>query len=155
MTDELPTGERARQLVAAILEEKRESAAQPTKEYRRRRSRLPILVLLTVVLIGVTGWNVIRALSDGETFTEAEVMTEAFFSVLLAIGNIEEHFDETGELPQSLESINADTEGLFYRADGNTYELRFAAGEETISYRRGDDVAPLESRLEQLIRGGA
>lgn len=154
MTEDDDSRAEAQSYIDAIGDRDREEAARPAKEYRPRKSKVPLLVTLVLVVAGLTGWNVTRVMSQPEVFTPAEQEADAILSVLLAVDAIEEYVEENGRLPGTLEAIEADAEDLFYQADGTTYELRMAVGEEQIVHLRGDDAEILLRRLDELEGDG-
>lgn len=153
MTEDDHSTAEAQKYVDAIEEQNREEAARPAKECRPRKSKVP-LVMLTVVLAVLTTWNVTRMMSEPVSFTPAEHEADVILDVLLAVDAIEDYVEENGQLPQSLEAIDADVEGLSYQPDGTTYALREAFGVEWIVHGRGDDTERLSQRLTELIGDG-
>ncbi len=154
MNEDDTSGAEAQEYIDAIVEQDREDAARPAKEYRPRKPQTPSLIMLALVLAGLTAWNVTRITSEPALFTPAEREADVILDVLLAVDAIEEYVEENGRLPQSLEAIDADAEGLSYQADGTTYELREAHGVEWIVHGRGDDTETLSRRLIELIGDG-
>lgn len=105
---------------------------------------LALLGTLAMVLI-----DLITA-KPARPFLEDEERAFARYSIYLAAVSIEAYRDSTGRLPARLEDIVADAPGLLYERDGRTYTLRGVAGGDTVSYRKGEDLAPFEAAFNEL-----
>ena len=130
--------------VEAIMRQEAERSASPATPVRRR-NRVTILIVLAVVLVGFTAWNVARWPRPPDAATlQRERQATLCESMLYAIDEIESYRDSTGLLPPDLARLGVLDEGLRYRLEGSTYVLDTSEGLPGITYRGGDDIAPLE-----------
>lgn len=135
---------------------KRESAAAARGEPpRRRRSDRPVLAALLVVLAGLVGWNVVRAVRDPEVFTERERVASAQFTLFLTQQAIQAYRDSARTLPPDLAAVGEGERGLieYARTSDTSYTLRAALGDSAFTYRSGQDIRPF-ARAVDVLRGG-
>ena len=135
----------ASDLIAQIEERDQELKAQGfSRRYRRTRRGLRYVGgIVCASLVGFLVWQYVFAPAPGPAFTQAELEASVDLSVFLTVEGIEEHFSETGELPESLESIGLDDPLIRYTLDGDSYHLIASSAGHQVSYRRGDDLGPL------------
>ncbi len=139
--------------VNEIMAKEAEKAAEPPPSAPKRKvSVTPALIVLTVVLAALTGWNISRLGERGEAFSDREIEAAVYLSMLIAIDDIEAHRDSAGGLPVSLEPIGAADLAIVYRVEGDTYILIGAPGMPQVTYRSGDDTAPLGTALDSLMQ---
>ncbi len=139
--------------VDSILEKDAEAAAEPPKPYRRKRSRLPILLTLLPVLIGLTAFNVNRALDDSALFTPAENERFGYFVLILAHEEVEAYRDSVGAYPPTLETVGVEDGVLSYELVGVSYVLQARVGEMDVTYRGGESFDPIEFRYDSIAGG--
>lgn len=130
--------------------EAEEVAARPSPT--RPRSWVPVLVPLLVILAGLLGWNIHRAVRELEVFTPEEEHAAELFTIYLVQQAIESYRDSTGSLPQNLAVLGAEDEGVNYVVNDTAYALRINESSAPISYRSGQDVSPFEAAYERLMR---
>lgn len=153
MSERRSESERAearRSYVEEIMAREAEEAARPPPA--RRRSRIPILVPLLVILAGLVSWNIHRAVREVEVFPPAEVRAADLFTIYLIQQAIQSYRDSTGQLPPDLAVLGVDDEGVNYTVRDRTYVLSIANDSLPISYRSGQDVSPFETAYERLTQ---
>ena len=136
--------------VDETLEKDAQAAAEPPKPFRPKRSRLPILLTLLPILIGLTAFNINHALDDSDPFTPAEKERFGYFVMMLAHEEIEAYRDSIGEYPPNLEMIGAEDDVLTYELVGNSYMLRFWVDGMGGSYRGDQSFDQIEVRYDSI-----
>jgi hypothetical protein len=149
-TPDQETRRSAAEYVEAIMrsEHARRTATAPPPQ-RRRSSRGPLLPLLPI-LIGLTAWNVSTFARPQAAFSPEEERSAARFQVYLTAVALDEHREETGALPASLNEIGLGDDGVQYRLAGPGYVLTAATQAGAVSYRAGEDLQPFANEWDDF-----
>lgn len=151
-----PSGEKRNwnELVSAAsqhVEERREASAEFV--YASPRSgRRRFLLLASVILLGVIGFDVYYYVFSGKPSAEFEAVALQA-SLYLAQQAVETTLEETGSLPASLEEAGADEEGLSYSPSAAGYTITARGADQEFSYQRGGDLTSLEAAFQKLLAG--
>ncbi len=127
--------------VGEIMEKVAEADVPPAPKKPRQTAR-NLLIVLVPIMVALTAWNVVLMTRDAEVFTTAEVEGGARLMIFLTVQEIEAYRDSTGGIPESLELLALDEEGLKYARDGDSYSLRVDLDSSVLMYQSGDDLTP-------------
>ncbi len=122
-------------------------AAKP----RRKKGVTYVFALLPLVL-GLTVWNVMRAGTAPEVFSPRERAASIRFQIFLVQQAIEAYRDSAKVFPRSLSQIGLDGEGVTYVPSDTAYDLIGRSDSLTVTYHRGDPIAPYAGAAAQLQR---
>ncbi|HEY6808723.1 MAG TPA: hypothetical protein VI160_08035 [Gemmatimonadales bacterium] len=150
----LPSRARAAGLVADIMKQRGDELnARNAGAVRpgRRRSVTALLVLLPLAL-GLTAWNLLGDTGVPEVFSSRERAASIRFQIFLAQQAIEAFHDSASVFPRSLSVIGLDGEGVTYVPGETTYELVGRTDSLTVTFHRGDPIAPYSSAAATLQR---
>jgi hypothetical protein len=137
-----------------ILEDDAARAARNRAQTWRRRSWSRGLLFLCVPLLAFsTAWNLMRMYAQPPAFTVEQHEDAARFAVYLVARQLEDHWERTGRLPQSLTAIDPEEERVEYTVDGSTYILSADTPTGVLLYRRGEDLAPFAEPARGLVGG--
>ena len=125
-------------------------AAEPTGPIKKKRSWIPVLVVLLPVLVGLTAWNVMRMTGDTEVFSPSLEEASAKFTIYLIAQAVEEYRDSTSVLPDNLEMIEMDEENVIYVPLGSTYTLTASVGNTQLVFQQGEDLAWFGEAFREL-----
>ena len=141
------------ELAADVMEKAAEDAARAPDRKRLTKNNKAwyVLVVLLTLLIGLTIWNIVRASSDVDLFSQAENLNGARLTVILTAQAVENYRDSTGTYPANLEMIGMDDDGLEYATDAGSYSLRLVLPTDTVTYRPGEDIAPFAAAVAPLF----
>ena len=117
---------------------------------RSPKTRLPMVLFLLPIAIGLTTWNVLQSIEETEVFTPEEEIASAQFTIYLAASSIESFRDSTGSLPEGLYVVDADDDGITYLPNTSTYALSASVADQHITYKAGDDLAPYQRAFDVL-----
>ncbi len=138
--DKEPDKQQARQDYVSEIMELDAKAAERPEPVKKKRSWAPALVVLLPVFIGLTVWNVMRLTSEPEVFPPSLEEASARFTIYLIAQAVEEYRDSTSALPDDLETIDMEEEGVLYEPVGSTYTITAAVGESYIVFQHGQDL---------------
>ncbi|MGH7569866.1 MAG: hypothetical protein ACREL9_13025, partial [Gemmatimonadales bacterium] len=154
-------------IVADIIKQKVEEVKHAKQEARRprERSRAWVIVLGLPLVLGLTGWNLLRVRERPVVFTATQVDAGVRFKIYLAVQAVETYRQSLGRLPPDLGAVGMDGDGLTYRRTDSTYTIAAeagagsdgAAGTPLYEYRSGDDLTPFADGYAELahkIGGG-
>ena len=146
----------AADLVKNIIQQKVDDAKQAKvdadKERKKAKSRMPLLLALLPLLLGLTAWNVLSAGPPRSTLSYADQVASAKFRIYIAEEAIEAYRVAHGAYPANLTQVGADWEGLHYAATESTWSIVTRVDSITITYRRGDPLAPYSTAYQSLQR---
>lgn len=143
--------------VARIIQMDAEEAEARAAARNRRpepRWRARHVMPLVAVLLVLSAWNAYRAIREPVVATPAEELVTARFTLYLVAQELEAYRREHGDLPASLEAIDADEERITYARRGAEFTLTAEVAGDTITYRTGADLRPFWQAAEQLPQGG-
>ena len=139
--------------VAKIMELEAEIAAMPAPTVKRR-SRLPILLVLLPILTALLAWNIARMVYSPPVFTAEEIEMDAMFTLFVTSQGLEAFWDSAGTLPLSLESVQLEDEYLRYELlNDSIYILTVTDDTTELVYRRGEDITMLSAAAD-VLEGG-
>jgi hypothetical protein len=146
----------AADLVKNIIQQKVDDAKQAKvdadKALKKAKSRLPLLLALLPLLLGLTAWNVLSAGPPRSTLSTADQVASARFRIYIAAEAIEAYRGSHGTYPANLTQVGADWEGLHYVAADTTWSIVTRIDTTSITYRHGDPLAPYASAYQSLQR---
>jgi hypothetical protein len=117
-----------------------------------RSGRRGFLLLASVILLGVIGWDVYYYAFSGRPSPEFEAVALQA-SLFMAQQAVETTLEETGALPTSLEEAGADEEGLSYSPSDAGYTITARGAHNEFSYQSGGDLTAFEGAFQQLLAG--
>lgn len=138
----------ANEYIDQIMLREEELAQEPPPT--PKKTRLPIVLFLLPVAIGLTTWNVLQSLEETEVFSEEQEIASAQVTIYLTVSSIETYRDSIGSLPKGLYIIDADDEGLTYLPGATTYALSANVAEQQIRFEAGDDLTEYERAFDVL-----
>lgn len=137
--------------VRQILEAK-VRAAQEAEKPPPKPSRLPWLLGLSPILVGLTLWNILRTDRGPPVFSPTEEAAALRFRIYLAAQAVLAYRDSAGRLPRSLQAIGADQEGMVYAPVEPDFLIAVEHGPWRITYRSGEDLRPYALAYQVLQR---
>ncbi len=138
---------------AASQHVKQRKAASAEFVYASPRSgRRGFLLLASVILLGVAGWDVYYYAFSGRPSSEFEAVALQA-SLYLAQQAVETTLEDTGSLPASLEEAGADEEGLSYSRSASGYTITARGAHHEFSHQSGGDLTSLEAAFQKLLSG--
>jgi hypothetical protein len=138
--------------VAEIMAREAEDAARAAP-VRERRSRLPLLLVLSAVLVALTAWNAWRMMQEPAVFPVAGERDAARLSIALIAQEIEAFADSARVFPSSLQLIAMDDEDVEYAKTDSTYTLTVQLSDSAMVYHSGENLTPYFEAFERLQRG--
>jgi hypothetical protein len=137
------------QYVSEIMEIDAKAAEVP-EPLKKKRSWVPVLVVLLPVFVALTVWNVVRLSREPAAFPPALEEASARFTIYLIAQAVEDYRDSTAALPPDLATIDMDEEEIDYVALDSTYMLTTTVGRTMIVYKEGEDLKWYEDAFQDL-----
>lgn len=148
--------EAAADLVKSIVQQKVEDAKQARadalKARRPRKNRVPLLLGLLPVLLGLTAWNVMNAGPPRSAMSRDDQLASLKFRIYLAAQAVEAYRGAHGGYPANLTQVGVDWNGLQYAPGDTTWTIVSRLDSETITCRHGDPLAPFAAAYHGLQR---
>jgi hypothetical protein len=141
----------AKQLVDDIAQQARDDA-QALKETRvpgRDSRRLPALILV-LVLIALTGWNLARARTAPVVFSADEELNSLRVRMFLAVEAIQDYRERYNALPRTLAAAGVRDSGWSYSIEDSVYTVTEALGTLRLTYHSDEPLEPLAEALRTL-----
>ena len=146
----------AADLVKSIVQQKvddaKQARADAEKARKKQKSRIPLLLGLLPVLLGLTAWNVLNAGPTQSTMSAADQLASLKFRIYIAAEAIEAYHAAHGVFPANLTQVGADWDGLHYVPAETTWTIVSRLDTTTITYRHGDSLTPLATAYQGLQR---
>lgn len=146
----------AADLVKSIVQQKVDDAKQQKadaeKARKKRKSKVPLLLGLTPVLLGLTAWNVMSAGPPKPSFSTADQAASTRFRIYIAAQAIEAYRASHGTYPANLTQVGVDWQGLHYAVADTTWSIAARIDSATIVYRHGDPLTPFATAYQSLQR---
>lgn len=146
----------AADLVKSIVQQKvddvKQQKADAEKARKKRKSKLPLVLGLTPILLGLTAWNVISAGPPKSTLTAADQAASTRFRIYIAAQAIEAYHAAHGAYPANLTQVGVDWQGLHYAVADTTWSVAARVDSETLMYRHGDPLEPFSTAYQSLQR---
>lgn len=122
----------------------------PTPPNRTGASIRPLFAGGLVVTLSVLAWLTLAA---GDPLDEYEMTVETSLmeSVYVTAIALDAEFEATGSLPDDLESIGMDEEGLTYERTPDGYRLSAREEGVVVAYRSGEDLRPFREAFNRLL----
>jgi hypothetical protein len=136
MIDSPDAGDPKTRLVEEILQ--LEAARANTSDtHVRPRSRLPLILAVAALVLGVGALDAIVLLRPQVVFSPAQQTGNARFSIYLVAQSIEAYRLRSGSIPPDLAMVHAGDLGVGYVVTGDTYVLRATTPDGDLEYRSG------------------
>lgn len=146
----------AADLVKSIVQQKVDDARQVKAEAERarkkQRSKVPLLLGLTPVLLGLIAWNVLSSGPPESKLTAADQLASTKFRIYIAAEAIEGYRAAHGVYPANLTQVGVDWQGLRYAASDTTWSIVAQADTVTVTYRHGEPITPFATAYRSLQR---
>lgn len=146
----------AADLVKSIVQQKVDDAKQVRAEAERARkkskSKVPFLLGLMPVLLGLTAWNVFTAGPPRSTLSAADQAASTKFRIYIAAEAIEAYRGAHGVYPANLTQVGVDWQGLHYAVADTTWSIVARIDTGTVTYRHGDPLTPFSTAYQALQR---
>lgn len=146
----------AADLVKNIIKQKVDDAKQAKVDAERARqktkSRVPLMLGLLPVLIGLTAWNVVHAGPPRTTISPAERLASLRFQIYIAAEAIEAYHSAHGAFPRNLTDVGADWQGLHYVPAETTWTIVGRVDSLAVTYQHGESLVPYSSAYQPLQR---
>jgi len=146
----------AADLVKSIVQQKVDDAkqlkAEVEKARKQRKSRVPLLLGLTPVFLGLTAWNVFSAGPPHSALSAADQAASTRFRIYIAEEAIEAYRAAHGVYPANLTQVGVDWGGLHYAVSDTTWTIVARLDSSTITYRHGEPIAPFATAYQSLQR---
>jgi hypothetical protein len=146
----------AADLVKSIVQQKvddvKQRKAEAERARKKARSRWPLVLGLTPVLLGLTAWNVFHTGPPQSALSVHDQAASTKFRIYIAAEAIEGYRASHGIYPANLTQVGADWQGLHYAVAETTWSIvaRFDSG--TVTYRHGDPLTPYATAYQELQR---
>jgi hypothetical protein len=137
------------QYVSEIMEIDAQAAEVPDLP-KKKRSWVPVLVVLLPVFVALTVWNVVRLSREPAAFPPALEEASARFTIYLIAQAVEDYRDSTAALPPDLATIDMDEEEIDYAVLDSTYTLTTTVGRTVIVYEQGEDLTSYGDAFQEL-----
>jgi hypothetical protein len=149
-----PSRALAADLVADIMKQRVEEAkALKAVAVKPKRPRgVTVLFVLVPVALALTAWNVWGGNAAREVFSPRERAASIRFQIFLVQQAVEAFRDSAKLFPRSLSQIGMDGEGVTYVPGDTAYDLIGRADSLTVTYHRGDPIAPFSGAAALLQR---
>ena len=147
------TRESVADLVGAIVKQKKEKAAEEAQRAAetKPRSLLPVLVVLAVIAVGLTVWNVTRGGGAlPQPVSPAQRAATGLVGKHVAAQAVNAYRDSTGVLPLSLEFVAAGGFGVTYSVIGASYVLSAASDTGRVTYRSDEELPDLTAVMAMI-----
>jgi len=145
----------AADLVKDIIKQKVEDVKQARAAAvaaKKRRNRLPLLLGLLPLLIGLTLWNVLRAGHQPVVISPADRVASLKFKIYIAAEAIEAYRTTHGVIPANLKQVGADMQGLTYVPGDTTWSIVGRVDSTSITYRHGQPLGAFSSAYQPMQR---
>lgn len=146
----------AADLVKDIIKQKvddvKQAKADAEKARRKQRSRVPLMLGLLPVLLGLTAWNVFRAGHPPEILSHGERIASLKFKIYIAAEAIEAYRATHGAIPPNLTVVGAEWNGLRYVPGDTTWSIVGAVDSETLTYHHGEPLTSYAAAYRVLQR---
>lgn len=113
-------------------------AAAAARAPQRRHGAM--LLALLPMLVGLVAWNVALMMRESEVFTADEENAAIRLMVYLTAVSIEDYRQTNGHLPEKLELLGLDDDGIDYHIADGGYTLRAEGPAGTVTYGAGQDL---------------
>ncbi len=139
--------------VSRVMDRVAETAQVEGADLRQRTHVIlnGVLVVSVFLLALVLWWDVRQFSEVPVVFTPAEEMDGILATLYLTIQGIEAYHDSAGSFPSDLESLGLDDEDLVYSPLLDGYALTGATVDQSLLYRRGDDLTPYQEALNAVL----
>lgn len=146
----------AADLVKSIVKQKVDDALQAKVEAERTRKgkkgRVPLMLGLLPVLVGLTAWNVVTSGPPHSTISTADRLASLRFQIYIAAEAIESYHSVHGVFPSNLTAVGADWQGLHYVPADTTWSIVGRVDTVAVTYQHGQPLAPFSSAYQLLQR---
>ena len=139
--------------VSRVMDRVAETAREEGADLRQRTHVIlnTVLVVSAFLFALVLWWDVRQFSEVPFVFTPEEEMDGVLATLYLTIQGIEAYHDSAGSYQSDLESLGLDDEELAYSPRQDGYELTDAAADQSLLYRRGDDLTPYQEALNAVL----
>jgi len=145
----------AADLVKDIIKQKVDDVKQAraaAAAAKKRKTRLPLLLGLLPVLIGLTAWNVLRSERRPVVISPEDRVASLKFKIYLAAEAIEAYRANHGAIPANLKQVGADMPGLTFVPADTTWSIVGRVDSVSITYRHGQPLGPYSSAYQPMQR---
>jgi hypothetical protein len=152
-----PQPKAAADLVKNIIQQKVDEAKQAKVDAERARkrskNRVPLMLGLLPVLIGLTAWNVVsNAGPPRSTLSTGERLSSLKFQIYIAAEAIEGYRTAHGTFPRNLTEVGADWQGLHYVPAETTWSIVGRVDSVAVTYQHGESLVPFAAAYQLLQR---
>jgi hypothetical protein len=146
----------AADLVKSIVKQKVDDAKQAKVDAERTRkatkSRVPLMLGLLPVLVGLTAWNVVHSGPPRSTISPADRLASLRFQIYIAAEAIESYHSVHGVFPGNLTAVGVDWQGLHYVPADTTWSIVGRVDSVAVTYQHGQSLTPFASAYQLLQR---
>ena len=145
----------AADLVKDIIKQKVEDVKQAkaaAAAATKRKSRVPVLLALLPLLIGLTAWNVFRVGRRPMVIPPQDRVASLKFKIYIAAEAVEAYRANHGVIPADLKQVGADMQGLTYVPADTTWSIVGRVDSVSITYRHGEPLGPYSSAYQPMQR---
>ncbi|HYK10544.1 MAG TPA: hypothetical protein VEV39_07080 [Gemmatimonadales bacterium] len=146
----------AADLVKSIVQQKVDDAKQikadAEKARKKKKSKVPLLLGLTPVFLGLTAWNVFNTGPAASKLTAADQDASTRFRIYIAAEAIEAYRSAHGAYPANLTQVGVEWQGLHYAVSDTMWSIVANLDTGSVTYRHGDPLTPFASAYRSLQR---